>query len=187
MINLAENIQKNLGFSTLNKVDPNTQDINEEEKSFGPNSLAQAAIPAVLSGLFNYILQPHPENISLTDEKDKGKWLPVIFGNNESEITDRVATYAGISVVNAKGEMEHIADEAVRLVNDNLVDKNDASELRSFAIEHKNDGLPYLPAVLQTGYLLGNNNLDDRTHKMEGPISSLMHSIEKSFSSDNSK
>jgi hypothetical protein len=187
MINLTESIQKNLGFASLNKIDPNTQDINTNEKTFGPNSLAQAAIPAVLSGLFNYILQPHAEELSLSNEAEKGKWLPKIFGNNENEITDRIANYAGTSVVNAKGEMEHIADEAVRLVQDNLVNKNDSLELRNFAIEHKNDALPYLPAVLQTGYLLGNNNLDDRTHKMEGPISSLMHSFEKSFSSDNNK
>jgi hypothetical protein len=185
MINLTESIQKNLGYAALNKIDPNTQDINKDEKSFGINSLAQAAIPAVLSGLFNYILKPREENIMLNDEKHK--WVPEIFGNNEDEITNRIATYAGTSVINAKGEMEHIADEAVRIVQDNLKDKNDSVELRNFAIEHKSDALPYLPAVLQTGYLLGNNNLDDRTHKMEGPVSSLMHSFEKTFSSDNSK
>jgi hypothetical protein len=179
MINLTEAIQKNLGYAALYKIDPNTQDIDKQEKSFGTNSLAQAAIPAVVSGLFNYILKPGEENIILNDEKHK--WIAEIFGTNEDEISTRIAAYANTSVINAKGEMEHIADEAVRLVQDNLKDKNDSAELKNFAIEHRRDALPYLPAILQTGYLLGNNNLDDRTHKMEGPVSSLMHSLEKQF------
>jgi hypothetical protein len=182
MINLVESIQKNLGFSALYKVDPNTQDIDKKEKSFGTNSLAQAAIPAVLCGLFNYILQPGGnDNIALL--KGNVKWLPLFFGNKENEVVERIANYAGVSATNATPEMEHIADEAVRLVKENVAGKPD-TELKSFSIEHKNDALLYLPAALQLGELLGNNNLDDRTHKMEGPISSLMHSFEKHFSSD---
>jgi hypothetical protein len=45
----------------------------------------------------------------------------------------------------------------------------------------------YLPAALQIGQLLANDDLDDRTHKMEGPISNLMHSFEKRFSGDSSQ
>jgi len=35
---------------------------------------------------------------------------------------------------------------------------------------------------LQIGKLLNDSTLDDRTNKMEGPISGLMHAIEKKFS-----
>ena len=182
MFNIAETIQSNLGYSSLSKIDPNTQDVEEKEKSFGTGSLAQAAIPAVLTGLFNYILQPETDNLLLL--QDNGKWLPIIFGNKETTITERIASYAGTSATSAKGEMEHIADEAVRLIKSNMSEKYNMDQLKAFSAEHKNDGLPYLPAALQTGQLLGNNNLDDRTHKMEGPISSLMHSFEKQFGSD---
>jgi hypothetical protein len=182
MFNLVESIQKNLGYATLYKVDPNTQDIDQKEKSFGNNSLAQAGIPAVLCGLFNYVLQPEGNNFSLLPENVK--WLPLIFGNRLSEIIERIAAYAGTSVANAKGELEHMADEAVRLLKTNIIVKDDISTLRAFSIEHKNDALAYLPGSLRTGEILGNNSLDDHTHKMDGPISGLMHSLEKHFSGD---
>ena len=73
MFNLVESIQKNLGYAKLYKVDPNTQDIDEKEKSFGNNSLAQAGIPAVLCGLFNYILRPEGDSLTLLPEN--AKWL----------------------------------------------------------------------------------------------------------------
>jgi hypothetical protein len=179
MFNIVESIQENLGYARLYKVDPNTQDINESDKSFGNNSLAQAGIPAVLCGLFNYILQPEANNISLFP--DNAKWLPMIFGNRLNDIIERIAAYAGTSASSAKGELEHMADEAVRLLKKNIVVEDDMSALKKFSMEHKNDALAYLPGVLQTGEILGNNSLDDRTHKMDGPISSLMHSIEKIF------
>lgn len=182
MFNLVESIQKNLGYATLHKVDPNTQDIEEKEKSFGNNSLAQAGIPVVLSGLFNYVLQPEGGNISLLPENVK--WLPLLFGDKLNEIIERIATYAGTSISNAKGELEHMADEAVRLLKKNILVENDMRALKKFSMDHKNDVLSYLPGALQTGEILGNNSLDDRTHKMEGPVSGLMHAIEKHFSGD---
>jgi hypothetical protein len=39
-----------------------------------------------------------------------------------------------------------------------------------------------LPPALQMGDLLNDNTMDDRTNKMEGPISSMMHSIENKLS-----
>jgi hypothetical protein len=170
MFNLVESIQKNLGYAKLYKVDPNTQDIDEKEKSFGNNSLAQAGIPAVLCGLFNYILRPEGDSLTLLPEN--AKWLT------------RIADYAGTSIDSARGELEHMADEAVRLLKENTIVKNGMNTLREFSVEHKNDPLYYLPGALRTGEILGNSTLDDHTHKMDGPISGLMHSIEKYFNGD---
>lgn len=47
--------------------------------------------------------------------------------------------------------------------------------------QNKPDILMYLPPSLELGTILRNNNLDDRTGKMEGPVSSLMHKMEKTF------
>ncbi|HLK30069.1 MAG TPA: hypothetical protein VKT28_15925 [Puia sp.] len=183
MFNIVEKIQENLGYSKLFKIDPNTQDIDKAEKSYGNNSLAQAGIPAVLCGLFNYVLLPEGNNISLFPANVK--WLPLIFGDKLNEIIERIATYAGTSISNAKGELEHMADEAVRLLKQNIIVDNDMSMARKFSMEHKNDALSYLPGVLRTGEILGNNSIDDQTHKMQGPVSGLMHLFEKHFSSDN--
>ena len=178
MENIAETIRQNLGYAALYKIDPNTQDISLEDKSFGTNSLTQAAIPVVVTGLFNYLSQPALDSAILLGNE---KWLPMIFGKKLTEVTGRVAEYAGASGERAKGEMEHIADEAVRLVNTQITGSNRQVALSEFLSKHKDDALFYLPASLKTGEMLGDNTIDDRTHKMEGPISSFMHKLEKQF------
>ena len=42
--------------------------------------------------------------------------------------------------------------------------------------------LLYLPAAMQMGDLLNDDTLDDRTNKMEGPISNFVHTIENKLS-----
>ena len=49
-------------------------------------------------------------------------------------------------------------------------------------LTQRNNILPYLPAALQTGKLLNENTLDDRTNKMKGPVSNFVHSIESMLS-----
>ena len=71
MNNLVESIQKNLGYSAITKIDPNIQDV--KGKTVGANSVGQAAIPTVLFGLFNYILQPGADYIPLF--RENSKWL----------------------------------------------------------------------------------------------------------------
>jgi hypothetical protein len=60
------------------------------------------------------------------------------------------------------------------------------SSIRNFVSINKPIALLYLPPSLQLGDLLENNNLDDRTGKMEGPISNLMHRVERSFNTSSS-
>jgi hypothetical protein len=79
--------------------------------------------------------------------------------------------------------MQHIASESVRVVREHISDLHNENEIAAFVAHHKQEVLLYLPASLQLGVLLGNNNLDDRTNKMEGPVSSLMHRIERQFNS----
>lgn len=183
MNNLVESIQKNLGYAAISKIDPNIQDI--KEKTVGANSIGQAAIPAVLFGVFNYILLPGADYIPLF--RENSKWLNLLFGDHHEEVVNRIAAYAGTSPANARVDSEHIAAEAVRLIKSNVLINDDPDKLRKFALENKNDVLKYLPAALQIGQLLANDDLDDRTHKMEGPISSMMHSFEKKFSGDSSQ
>ena len=46
--NIVEAIQKALGFATLQKIDPNTQDVIKPENLSAENYLPQAAIPTIL-------------------------------------------------------------------------------------------------------------------------------------------
>jgi hypothetical protein len=48
--------------------------------------------------------------------------------------------------------------------------------------DQRHQVLVYLPAPLQLGDLIHDESLDDRTNKMEGPVSNFMHKIEDKLS-----
>ena len=179
MINLIDLIQKNLGYQELQKIDPNTQDIKMDESNFGTQSVTQAAIPAVICGLYNLLKTAAGAGLILDTEATN--WLDCIFGKKKDELIKRIAAYSNTSIDAAQQETEHIANEAVRLVKENIGDRSNLQAIGQFAADQRSQALLFLPASLQLGDLLNDNQLDDRTHKMEGPISSLMHTVEKQF------
>ena len=75
-------------------------------------------------------------------------------------------------------------NEAANIIRTNAagVKTAAADDVISYMKDQRNNILHYLPAALQLGALLDDDTLDDHTHKMDGPISGLMHSIEKAFS-----
>jgi hypothetical protein len=179
MKSLIESIQKSLGYQPLQKMDPNTQDVKTDEKNLALRSLPQAAIPAMTCGLLNGLQSKEGAEIILHDEN--ADWLEAIFGKKAVELVSRVANYSGTSLEYTRQEIIHIANEAIRLIreaNDKTVDQQ---SIHQYASQQKNETLLYLPAALHLGDLINNNPMDDRTHQMEGPISSIMHSIENKF------
>ena len=79
-------------------------------------------------------------------------------------------------------QMEDIAREAVLIIHEAPGEKPTAEKLRSYMNGQRHNILVYLPPSLQMGDLLNDNAMDDRTNKMEGPISSMMHSRENKLS-----
>ena len=182
MNNLIELVRKNLGFNELRKIDPNTQDVRDDEKIHGTDSLAQAAIPAVLIGLYNNL--QIAESAAAILDGESVNWLKTIFGNRTDEVVDKIAAYAKTAPASVKQEAEHIANEAVRVVRHQIHHHNSFTAIRAFVKENRTDTLKYLPAALQIGDVVENNNIDDRTNKMEGPVSNFMHKVEKAFNSN---
>lgn len=181
-MNIAETIQKNLGYGSIQRVNPNSQEVPEKETLHGNAALAQAAIPSILLGLFNR-LEKEPDASWLAGDQPTGSLLEKIFGKAYKDVVVHVSNYSRVPDKNAEQEMEHIASESVRVVRDNISDLGNEDKITAFVAKHKQDVLHYLPASLQMGVLLGNNNLDDRTNKMEGPVSSFMNRMEKQFNS----
>lgn len=179
--NLVESIQTNLGFPELHKIDPNTQAVKESRSVVESKNLGQAAIPAVLMGLYKY------GNTEMGSEdilrgNSSTNWLNVFFGDKKDEAIEKVSSYAGNSSEEAAGKMEEIAKEAVRLIRENTPHGAKFSDVKSYVAQQRSNILLYLPAELQISELVGDNTLDDRTNKMEGPMSNSMHFIEKIFS-----
>lgn len=182
MTNLIELIRKNLGYNEIHKIDPNTQDVRADQKVHGTDSLTQAAIPTVLVGLYNNLQTE--ESASQMLEGDSASWLTTIFGNKTDSVIDKIAAYAKTAPASVKQESEHIANEAVRIVRQQISDHQNFTAIQAFVKENRTDTLKYLPAALQIGDLVNNNNIDDRTNKMEGPVSNFMHKLEKTFNSN---
>ena len=180
-INLIDTIQQNLGYPVLQKIDPNKQEPKNENANGHAHELGQAAIPAVLAGLFKLSQSEEGSRQIIAANPDSGA-LQLVFERKEDVAVDKVARYAGTSGEDARTAMERIAGEAVKLVQAGVKDNPSPERVKTYLGDQRHNILVYLPAAMQMGYLLGDNTLDDRTNKMEGPISNFMHKIEDKLS-----
>ncbi len=177
-MNIIETIQKNLGFSGLKKIDPNLQVSSEQHIEMGNNALAQAAIPAILLGIYNNLEQK--PDLGILDSVE-GKKFKRIFGGTSEIVEKRIIDYSKIKDKNSSQELEHIAAESMRVIKEKIGDGATESSIRNFIAKNKKDALLFLPPSLELGTILQNENLDDRTGKMEGPISGLTRKLEEIF------
>ena len=179
-INLVETIQKNLGFHELQKIDPNTQEVKKPENLSVQDYLPQAAIPVVLLGLYKYS-RTEEGNSELLRGELQNKLLKTIFGNKTQQAIDKVSSYTGNTTEYTADKMEIIAWEALHILRNNLSGQNTAASVKSFLADQRHNILVHLPASLQIGEVFEDDTIDDRAHKMEGPVSNSMHWIEKLF------
>ena len=171
--NIVELIQQNLDYPPLVKVDPNTQEAEHISKLTPDQKLSQAAIPAVLAAMIKY--SDGKDGVNLFS--DNKNWLPIVYFGKEKEAIKKVADYAGVSTNEAECRMERVAVEAIRIARDN-VNPPDAEKLRSFMNSQRHSVLAHLPAALKIGDVINEDTFDDRTNKMEGPVSGFLHRIE---------
>jgi capsular polysaccharide biosynthesis protein len=97
-------------------------------------------------------------------------------------VVQTISAYAKQSDQDPVAKMNAIANEAVKVVKANIPSTAGSKEVKLLFSHQKNNILLYLPAELNMGELLHDTTLDDKTNKMEGPISSLMQSIGGAFS-----
>lgn len=187
-LNLLKTVQENLGYPALHKIDPNTQKIKTDtdntalEKS---HRLGQAAIPATLIALYKYSRADEgAENIlHVATSTD---WTGFIFLDHREEAIGKIMAYSGRKTEEVITEINRIATEAVNIIHQQIGEKGTIKDVKNVLINSKNDVLSYLPEDIQIGKLLNDSTIDDKTHKMEGPVSSLMHAIGGSFSGSDS-
>jgi hypothetical protein len=184
--NILENIRKNLGYPPLQKIDPNSQETKKHDAASTQQKLAQAAIPSVLTALYKLTRKESGQTIILSNAGEQG-WLNLIYEGKTSEAVDKVAQYAGVSSTEAETHMENIAKVALAEIRHTAGTNATGDKIKAIMNDQRHNILVCLPASMQMGDLLNDEGLDDRTNKMEGPISNLMHSIENSFSGGNDK
>lgn len=173
--NLVETIQKNLNYQPLEKVDPNTQEI-KDFKTMAPNQkLAQAAVPAVLAAMIK--CSDTEKGITVLATNNQKDLLATIYNGKDDEAVKQVAEYASVSADDARKIMSNVSAETIKIVKDQIKDP-DAEKFRTFMNAQRHSVLSHLPAALRMGDVLNEETFDDRTNKMEGPISGFLHRIE---------
>ena len=178
--NIAELIQINLEYPPLQKIDPNIQEIKKIYLASGIQKLAQAGIPAVLAALYKFSKTDEgaAKIVHTTNHED---WLKIFYSGKEQEAVEKVAHYAEMETDEVEAHMENIADEAIRIVKEHAGSDSTIDQVRTYLKAQRHNILVYLPADLSIGDLLNDDTIDDRTNKMEGPISNFMHKIENKF------
>ena len=185
-INLVDTIQNNMGLPILQKIDPNTQEVKKPENFTPREYLGQAAIPTVLLGLYKYS-RTTDGNVYIINCELSGNLLDSIFGDLKAPVVERVASYTNNSMEYTEDQMEQIAREAMHVIRTNLKDHTTDNGVTVFLTDQRSNILKCLPAELQIGEILQDNTMDDRTNKMEGPISAAVHWVEKLFSTPDRK
>ena len=180
-INIVETIQKNLGLPVLQKIDPNIQEIKEKTLHSPEEKLSQAAIPAVLAAMYKFTRTNEGCQAIISNDGNTD-WLGIFFEGNEDAAVSKVAAYANADEQSASSLMENVADEAAKTLKSSIKPKLTVDIIRTYLDGQRHNILVYLPAALKMGDVLNEESLDDRTHKMEGPVSGFMHKIESILS-----
>lgn len=180
MTNLVEIIQTNLGYPALQKIDPNIQETKETAHTT-EEKLAQAAVPVVLTSAYKLTRNDIGCRYILLGEGRNDK-LKILFNYKVEEVIEKVMEYAGVSVEVAETSLKEVVDESFKVINEQAGPDATAEKIRDYMSGQRHNILVCLPASLQLGDLLKDDTLDDRTNKMEGPVSDFMHKMENIFS-----
>ncbi len=179
-INIVEAIQVRLGTTAINKIDVNATHQSETMHPAKTDEGMQAAAAAVLVALYRY--GKTDEGATALASGGNRNWLQTIFLNKEEIAIDRVSKYSANGVDDCRNVMSEIADESVQEVHRNVGNDASPEKVKTYISSQRHNILSYLPAELEMGKLLDDPVLDDRTNKMEGPVSSFMHWIENVMS-----
>ena len=130
-INLLETVQQNLGYPTLQKIDPNTQEVVLDADTPDEHKFSQAAIPAVLTAFYKYVQSENGAAEFLKSDLNIN-WLDKIFPDNKKEAVQTIASYAHQSGFDPVKKINEIAMETVKVVKENLPADAGIKELKLF-------------------------------------------------------
>lgn len=183
---LIQKVQQNLDYPPLHKIDPNTEKIQSDKGDMRPDRFSQATIPATLIALCMYgQTEQGAEAILHADLSNN--WAKVIFADTKEDVARRIASYSGYSLKEVTESINQIADECIRLIRERVTANGTQADVQELLRGIRPEVLTFLPTDLRVGELLDDPSLDDKTHKMEGPVSSFMHKVGTIFTGPSEK
>ncbi len=179
-INLVEAVQQKLNVGELQKIDPNTNNLVQDDKAGNRNIIYQVAIPAVLTGLYKFT-RIDENNEAFVNNKHVNS-LSSFFGENTNDVINKVAHVTGLPAADTQAKMEAIATSSLGVLRENLPEGFKDADIKKFLTAQRHNILLYLHPDLKLGSYISDDTIDDSTNKMEGPVSNIMHNIGQIFS-----
>jgi len=179
--NIVTRVMDKFQIESFIKIDPNTQKEERPLANKGANAkqFEQASVTAVLAGLYKYGSTDDGARNLFTLGTDE--LLQQFFVDHEQDVIEGLAVYGNVDSSQAATIVKSIVPEALNAVKEATGADAKPEAIRSYIAGQRHNILVYLPPDLQFGKLIGDDILDDRTNKMEGPVSSFMHFIENIF------
>lgn len=177
-IDIIQQIRNFLGNTSVPKIDPNTQEPVKKEAA--ANNVESASIPVVLVGLYKNTR--NAEDAGKLIQQSNSEIVNTIFKEHTEQVTEIVSNYSNVGTNEARNAMEKVVDAVKKVLHQDLKEVNGNTVMAFFAAQRSNI-LKHLPVELHAGELLNDPAMDDKTNKMEGPMSGMMHTVEKIFSS----
>ncbi|HSN60527.1 MAG TPA: hypothetical protein VLR49_06315 [Ferruginibacter sp.] len=178
---LIESLQKHFGYDQLRKIDPNTQYLKPGEAVSNEHQFNQAAIPVILTGIHRFTATDSGAEEVLSTQTSTD-WVNKLFAEDADEVINRVAAYSGFDKAATQNKLNEMGAKATELIREAVSPGNKMMDVKNLMEAQISNILTFLPAPLHMGDLLHENTIDDRTNKMEGPISSLIQAIGSGFS-----
>ncbi len=179
-MNIPQQLQEQLKYPILQSIDPNTGH-PQDENVF--NALTQATLITFLAGL--YKATRTKDNASMiSHQQNDGELLTQIFGA-QKEAVDTIVAFTQQPTNVVEQTLHEVANgylELMRAPAHNSTESIKGDSLYDLMTSQRNEILKYVPSGLTLGHLLNDETIEDNTNKMQGPISTLMHKIEGTFS-----
>lgn len=178
--NILIAIQEKLKYPPLQKMDANSRD-TETSETIKEDHFSQSAIPSVLTALCQYC-KTDAGIESIIENNSSSQWLTIVLGNKKQAVIGKIAGYSEETPSNVEDKLNAILNTAISNIKEMAGEGKDTQLIKLYLARQRNNILPYLPSALQMGELLDDSTLDDNTHKMGGPFSSIINALGDQFS-----
>lgn len=175
---IIKSLQEKYG-ENFHKINANDPDQHETIHPESTNYLKQGCVAALLAGIGDYTSDP---GLPVLPSADNEAALDTVFKSHLSEVKKAIAKYAndteekvGRYLLKTYGRVKDTIHE---VIGDN------PKTIQSAFHAQADEILNYLPASMGISEILNHTGIDDRTHKMNGILSSFTKMIGKFLDPD---
>lgn len=173
---IDKQIQEQLNYHPFQQIDAATG-APADMQSF--NALEQAVTVTFLAAVYKSTRLK--ENAAIIAKKtDAGKLLNLLF-DDKFDAYQAIADYSNQPLEPVKLQLTKVAGALINIVQQQPQETR-AEYLQSTFTSERDHILTLIPSQLKIEKLLNDDTINDNTNKMQGPVSTLMHKIENTFS-----